>query len=24
MLGGMRPLKQHGDKHVIATQSHGA
>jgi multidrug efflux pump len=21
MLGGMKPLKQHGDKHVIATQS---
>jgi multidrug efflux pump len=24
MLGGMRPLKQHGDKHVIVTQAHGA
>ncbi len=24
MLGGMKPLKQHGETHAIATQSHGA
>jgi multidrug efflux pump len=24
MLGGMKPLKQHGDKHTIETQTHGA